>query len=775
MNIFGNLNNLYLKANKSNKYSNDTLFGRRETEYSSKIKLTTPSSRLTSAINRPYSCTLKVSLTNKSKNKFNKKNSAFLTTSPKSAVKRLIHEENYFYKNNNKSNNKSKFKSFIEFERYYNPNKTMKKYKNRKNDGIYFNTMTNICNDNLNYINTIYLTETNIKKKPLMTRDLISNTDYDNTSTIANNNYSKHKNADILSKFMKDKITFNRNEVLKTEFKEKMIENKNRKINIKKETAKEYREKLRKEKIFKYSLKSKEELIIRTKEQYQNELGYLNDKIESFKTWKKLNQDFFTDKIDEYLKFLMYQKSYEKNKVEDLLEEIIQLKNDITKINSKMAKIELEKSKILRWIFFQIKLKEKKVVLPSYYITILENLNEINSYYEVKTRKISNSYMIKSPETHRNINNLSPSKKRDKLKKSVKRPKPSYSLDNSNPPNLKNELIMLLNKTEGKEAYLKIKGYKNHLIYNIDDFNDRISSLERENLRLIVYNTNLNYKIKEMQNQLDKVIEQNNKILDDYNYNLNVKLNELERLKINNTTMENIIKVFHSLNYYKSGNRKTGRTSILINAENNEGINPIQNISPITMININTKNKSSKNKDKSKNPNKKLSKEMLFIKVDNLFTICQSVKFNDEKHYDILKEKEKVLKNFGILYPIFYIEYCVNYLLTFAQNFENNHKDGKKKMKKILFEIEKTHREEKAEEMRKQRLQKYIKLQKDLYKRYNKVYVPMRQLNIRVKKKKKKIVVKEKKKIPSFEDFIYEDSSDEMNNIKNILEEEKHS
>ena len=37
----------------------------------------------------------------------------------------------------------------------------------------------------------------------------------------------------------------------------------------------------------------------------------------------------------------MYQKSFEKNKLEDLEEEIIRLKNDIARINSKMAKMEL--------------------------------------------------------------------------------------------------------------------------------------------------------------------------------------------------------------------------------------------------------------------------------------------------------------------------------------------------------------------------------------------------------------------------------------------------
>ena len=56
-------------------------------------------------------------------------------------------------------------------------------------------------------------------------------------------------------------------------------------------------------------MKAKEELCLRIQEKRENELGYLNDKIESFNIWKKLTHDFFTNKIDEYLKFLMYQKA----------------------------------------------------------------------------------------------------------------------------------------------------------------------------------------------------------------------------------------------------------------------------------------------------------------------------------------------------------------------------------------------------------------------------------------------------------------------------------
>ena len=68
-------------------------------------------------------------------------------------------------------------------------------------------------------------------------------------------------------------------------------------------------------------------------------------------------------------------------------------------------------------------------------------------------------------------------------------------------------------------------------------------------------------------------------------------------------------------------------------------------------------------------------------------------------------------------------------------------------MKKILNEIEKAHREKNAEEMRKQRLQRHIKLEKEIKKRYNKVNIHIRQVTTIVKKKKRKIEVIKKQKI----------------------------
>ncbi len=779
MNIYGNLNNLYLQISRTNKYSNDTLFGRRETEYSSLVKLPSPNSRLSSAFQRPYSSTIKVSMFNHHKRnilKLTKKKSTFSKDHPKSAIKKIFHEENYFY-NNNKTNNKSKFKSFIEFERYYNPkiNNNMNNL-NTKSKNSYMKTITNLCNDNIDYINTIYLTEANTKKNSLvMTKDLISNADFDSTISTTYHNYNKYKDAEVLSQFVKDRINFNKKENLKTALKDKTTDYKRKIINLKKESTSEFKEKLRNHNYFKFSLKSKEELCERTKEQYQNELGFINDKIESCKTWKKLNQDFFTDKIEEYLKFLMYQKSYEKNKVEDLVDEIINLKNDITRINSKMAKIELEKSKILRWIYFQIKLKEKMVILPSYYKTILENLNDISSYYDKQAKKLATSYAPKSMETNKNFNILTMSvKKRDRMKKSIKKTKVFHSFDNIETPNLKSELITLLNKKEAKDAYKRIKEYKTHLIYTVDDFVDRMSCLERENLTLIKYHTDLKYKIKEYQKQLDKVIEEKNKILEIYNYNLSIELNELNRLKINHSTMENLIKVFKNSYYFNNDIKSRRRTRFLLNNDKGENFNMNIDsiISPISLIKENKKKNEINNRNKSKN--KKCTKEMLFTKISELYDLCKTIKFNDERHYEVLKEKEKILKNYGIIYSIFCIEYCVNYLMNFIHNYEKNHKDGPKNMKKILNEIERAHREKNAAELRKQRLQRHIKLEKDIKKRYNKVHIHNRQVTTVVKKKKRKIEVIKTQKIPSFDDFIFESSND-LENLRNLIEEQKQS
>ena len=105
--------------------------------------------------------------------------------------------------------------------------------------------------------------------------------------------------------------------------------------------------------------------------------------------------------------------------------------------------------------------------------------------------------------------------------------------------------------------------------------------------------------------------------------------------------------------------------------------------------------------------------------------------------------------------------------------FKNNHKDGERAIKKIFFDIEKGHRLEKAEEMRRQLREKIIKLEKDIDKRNNKIYfLPYRKVRDVMKIKKEKIVVKEQENQQlNFEDFITEDNDDDDSNYQNFEEE----
>ena len=62
--------------------------------------------------------------------------------------------------------------------------------------------------------------------------------------------------------------------------------------------------------------------------------------------------------------------------ITNLEEEILKLKTEISIIETKILKVEHEKNMIIRWIFFQISLKEKKLILPIYYKYIIEETEE---------------------------------------------------------------------------------------------------------------------------------------------------------------------------------------------------------------------------------------------------------------------------------------------------------------------------------------------------------------------------------------------------------------
>ena len=769
-----NLNNFSNNASKFHKYSNYTLFSRRETEYSSRIKKKS-ATNINSSFQRPYSTSIKkISLMNLKKsnnelfnpnipNIFSSNQSKFSNNSSKSRVtlKTRIHVEDYFHKKNkSKTNQVNILESIINLEKYYSPNTSFINKYSKSKTNLNINTFFN----DLNYINKIYLTEENIKK-PIIKKD--NNEEFDNFNFKDYNrkiyrDFTKNQNADILKKFKNDKFNYDIGEVLKSEYNERIINTKRKRINLCRKNKDEFMENLRNEKYDKLSLNSKKELRIRIQEIYQNKLEYLDDRIESFETWKKLNRDFFENKIGDYLKFLMYKKAFEKNKVEGLLEEIIKIKKELNKIYSKIAKIEVEKNKILRWVYFQIKLKEKKTILPEHYEKILENINLIDKYYEFKKEKslesIQNNNLSKSINIQKkNVNNLNRSiislnksiytpspKKRDRQKKLNKKssvPVKSDKEDSILKIKLNSELTTFLNTKEGKNEYLRIKKYKNNLIYKtVEEFNDRLLSIEREDLRLIEYNDFIKDKIFWFKKELDKATEEKNKMNAIFNYNLQINLNEINQLKLSYNVMQGIIQNLKNKKYFYKSNSK----------ENNK-----------------KRNKSASILSK-KIKNKIADKKMVYTKINKIFNLCKLVKFKNKKDYEILDEKRKLLKNEEILYFFVYIEYTFNYLLKEMNEFKNYNKNGEKAIKKILFDIERSHRMKKAEDMRKQLREKYIKLEYEINKKNNKIYIlPYRKVRNVVKIKKGRLLIKDKgNEQPNFEDFI-----DNENDYKDFEEE----
>ena len=228
------------------------------------------------------------------------------------------------------------------------------------------------------------------------------------------------------------------------------IDFKTKTFHRRKESVKDFIEKTRELMLIKHTAHIKQERAIRLKETYENEVESINDTIKSLKQAQTLFNDTFYVKFGEYIKHLSNQREIEKSKNTNLLEETIKFKNEISQIQSKIRKIEQDKANVIRWLYFQIQLKEKLITLPSHYKKIIEQ-DEISS-------KLNSELNVNS-----NTGNIT-----DRLfkRKATKLP-------------IQKSFIT----QEEKE---KVMQYKAALIYNTpDEFLSQLKKYEDENIVLI--------------------------------------------------------------------------------------------------------------------------------------------------------------------------------------------------------------------------------------------------------------------------------------------------
>ena len=294
-----------------------------------------------------------------------------------------------------------------------------------------------------------------------------------------------------------------------------------------------------------YAAKIKKERAIRLEEGYFNQIEFYQDTIQSLKSAQKLLDIQFSNKISDYTRFVMSKREREKVKSSKLIQEIINHRKDIEHIKNKISKIEIEKSNIIKWIYFMIQMKEKKLVLPSYYRTFLEKgkivkrtsrrqlsrrdektlnrgikrkntIRKPSSFFQVDNKTLTDININK--ESNKNVNKYSNRESNKDInkysynKESNKDVKKFIDINKDIDYNENDSINSGYNQNK-KEEYEKITNYKNNLIFQTaEEFQDRLSIFEKENLVLLSYNNELNHQLFKYKKELNLLLNDENNI-----------------------------------------------------------------------------------------------------------------------------------------------------------------------------------------------------------------------------------------------------------------------
>ena len=259
--------------------------------------------------------------------------------------------------------------------------------------------------------NSLYLTESlnkstkNQTSLPLLEKDKSLNEEYQ-TSIINNNkninlsrnsfinistNILNKKNKSINENINKDDIILlkriNLNETKGNDYlkrislikKQKILERNMNKNYYKKKYINDERNVI----LDKYNINIKKEKIKVIEENLNNKIKKINNDIKQLELNSELFKLNFIPKLNEYYRYIRNKKDIENQKNLLYINKIYLLKKHILFIKSRITKRQKEKEFLMREIFLQISIKERKLNLPEYYKDIL--LNDY-SYEQIKEK-----------------------------------------------------------------------------------------------------------------------------------------------------------------------------------------------------------------------------------------------------------------------------------------------------------------------------------------------------------------------------------------------------
>ena len=277
-------------------------------------------------------------------------------------------------------NNKKVFKyqNYSLFEEKKRP--TLKKIKTnfiRNNSNMFQLSKTNFS--------SLYLTESVLG----MSKTIFQSKNSSKNSSILNDIPKKNKNLIKMIKnnhFLNELNIYNEKERL-NKSKEDIIGIRNiikKKEyldigNAKEMTKSKYIEKLREYVLGKYNLEMKKEKSKIIEDNIKDSIGFINDKTKNLENdYHNFNNNFL-NKFTEYSKQIMQIRDDEKNRYNIYLNYIMKLKKDVIDLKQKNKKMSNYRNSLSRWMYLQIRVKEKLKVLPSYYKIILENKMKENA------------------------------------------------------------------------------------------------------------------------------------------------------------------------------------------------------------------------------------------------------------------------------------------------------------------------------------------------------------------------------------------------------------
>ena len=155
--------------------------------------------------------------------------------------------------------------------------------------------------------------------------------------------------------------------------------------------------------IDKYTLDVKKEKYKVINENIKNKIENANEAIRELNSNSKLFAENFCPSFNEYIKQYEKQRDAERQKDLIYLNKIYLLQKKISILKNKINKCQNEKDLLMRVVFLQIKIKEKKLHLPEYYKDILINNFDKNGIKEKYGKNISDKEIDRIFEYKNNL------------------------------------------------------------------------------------------------------------------------------------------------------------------------------------------------------------------------------------------------------------------------------------------------------------------------------------------------------------------------------------